>query len=132
MLNCYTARKLGLKTTGNASRGLAGNPGVGAGNFMIEPGSATGDEIIGSVKSGLYVTELMGFGVNPVTGDYSRGAAGFWIENGKLAYPVSEVTIAGNLKQMFQDIEAVGSDLDLRSAVVAPTIKIRQMIVAGK
>ncbi len=132
LLNCYTARKLGLKTTGNASRGLAGNPGVGAGNFMIEPGSATGDEIIGSVKSGLYVTELMGFGVNPVTGDYSRGAAGFWIENGKLAYPVSEVTIAGNLKQMFQDIEAVGSDLDLRSAVVAPTIKIRQMIVAGK
>ncbi len=99
---------------------------------MIEPGSATGDEIIGSVKSGLYVTELMGFGVNLVTGDYSRGAAGFWIENGKLAYPVSEVTIAGNLKQMFQDIEAVGSDLDFRGAVVAPTIKIRQMIVAGK
>ena len=73
LLNCYRARKLGLKTTGNASRGLAGNPGVGAGNFMIEPGSATGDEIIGSVKSGLYVTELMGFGVNPVTGDLLAG-----------------------------------------------------------
>ena len=132
LLNCYTARKLELKTTGNASRGLAGNPGVGPGNFMIEPGSASGEEIIGSVASGLYVTELLGFGVNLVTGDYSRGAAGFWIENGKLAYPVSEVTIAGNLKQMLQDIQEIGSDLDFRGAVVAPTIKIRQMIVAGK
>ena len=132
LLNCYTARKLGLETTGNASRGLAGNPGVGAGNFIIDPGSATGGEIIDSVKSGLYVTELMGFGVNLVTGDYSRGAAGFWIENGKLAYPVSEVTIAGNLRQMLQDIETIGSDLDFRGAIVAPTIKIRQMTVAGK
>ena len=132
LLNCYTARKLDLKTTGNASRGLAGNPGVGPGNFMIEPGSASGEEIVGSVGSGLYVTELLGFGVNLVTGDYSRGAAGFWIENGKLAYPVSEVTIAGNLKQILRDIEEIGSDLDFRGAVVAPTIKIRQMTVAGK
>ena len=132
LLNCYTARKLGLKTTGNASRGLAGNPGVGCGNFMIEPGSATGEEIIESVQSGLYVTELLGFGVNLVTGDYSRGAAGFWIENGKLAYPVSEVTIAGNLKQMLMDIEMIGSDLDFRGAVVAPTMKLREMTVAGK
>jgi PmbA protein len=132
LLNSYTARKLGLKTTGNASRGLAGNPSVGPGNFMLSPGAASAAEIIGSVQSGLYVTELMGFGVNLVTGDYSRGASGFWIENGELTFPVSEVTIAGNLKQMLQDLEMVGSDLDFRGSVIAPTLKIRELTIAGK
>jgi PmbA protein len=89
------------------------------------------EEIIASVKDGFYVTELMGFGVNLVTGDYSRGAAGLWIENGKLAYPVEEVTIAGNLKNMLASIEMVGSDLEFRGRVVAPTIKISRMTVAG-
>jgi PmbA protein len=132
LLNCYTARKLGLKTTGNASRGLTGSPGVGHGNLSFEPGTLSGDEIIASVKNGFYVTELMGQGVNLVNGDYSRGAAGYWIENGELAYPVSEVTIAGNLKQMLFDLEAVGSDLDFRSSIIVPTVKIREMTVAGK
>jgi PmbA protein len=132
LLNCYTARKLGLKTTGNASRGLTGSPGVGHGNLSFEPGPLSGDEIIASVKNGFYVTELMGQGVNLVNGDYSRGAAGYWIENGELAYPVSEVTIAGNLKQMLFDLEAVGSDLDFRSSIIVPTVKIREMTVAGK
>jgi len=132
LLNSYTARKLGLKTTGNASRGLAGNPSVGPGNFMLSPGAASAAEIIGSVQSGLYVTELMGFGVNLVTGDYSRGASGFWIENGELTFPVSEVTIAGNLKQMLLDVEMIGSDPDLRGSVIAPTLKIRELTIAGK
>ncbi len=132
LLNSYTARKLGLKTTGNASRGLAGNPGIGPGNFMLSPGEASREEIIRSVKSGFYVTELMGFGVNLVTGDYSRGAAGFWIENGEIGFPVSEVTIAGNLKQMLHDVEMIGSDLNFQSSLIVPTVKIREMIVAGK
>ena len=87
--------------------------------------------IIGSVQQGLYVTELIRFGVNMVTGDYSRGAAGFWIENGELAYPVEEVTIAGNLKQIFMDIELVGNDLEFRGRIASPTLKIREMTVAG-
>ena len=132
LLNSYTARKLGLKTTGNASRGLAGSPGVGPGNFMLRAGEYTAEEIIASVDRGLYVTELIGQGVNLVTGDYSRGAAGLWIENGQLAYPVSEVTIGGNLKQIFKDIEMIGSDLDFRSALVVPTLKVRLMTLAGK
>ena len=89
------------------------------------------DDIIHSVTQGLYVTELIGFGVNMVTGDYSRGASGFWIENGELAYPVQEVTIAGNLKQMFQDIESIGNDLVFRGKLASPTIRIREMMVGG-
>ena len=95
LLNSYSARKLGLKTTGNASRALAGAPSVGAKNFYLKPGAESPEEMIRSVKDGFYVTELIGFGVNVVTGDYSRGAAGLWIENGELTYPVHEVTIAG-------------------------------------
>lgn len=132
LLNSYSARKLGLKTTGNASRGLAGSPGIGPGNFMLQPGEASPEEIIASVDRGLYVTELIGHGVNLVTGDYSRGAVGLWIEKGKLTYPVSEVTIGGNLKEIFKDIEVIGSDLDYRSAFIVPTLKIRRMTIAGK
>jgi PmbA protein len=129
--NTYTARKLGMASTGNASRSLASNPGIGAGNFFLQPGSLTPEQIIGDVPSGLYVTETMGFGVNLVTGDYSQGAAGLWIENGELAYPVEEITIAGNLKDMYRNISAIGNDLTFRSASAAPTLRIDGMTIAG-
>ncbi|MBB5341222.1 TldD/PmbA family protein [Tunturiibacter gelidoferens] len=129
--NTYTARKLNMKSTGNASRGLAGNPGIGAGNFFLEAGTLTPEQIIGDIKSGLYVTETMGFGVNLVTGDYSQGASGLWIENGELAYPVEEITIAGNLKDMYKNIVAIGNDLVFRGASAAPTMRIEGMMIAG-
>ena len=131
VMNCYTARKLGMKSTGNASRGLAGTPGIGAHNFYLKPGTLKPEAIIGDVKQGLYVTETMGFGVNLVTGDYSQGASGLWIENGELAYPVEEITIAGNLKDMYRNIVAIGDDLVFRSASAAPTIRIEGMMIAG-
>ncbi len=131
LLNCYTARKLDLQTTGNASRGIAGPPGVGLKNFYMPAGPYSAEEIVHSVKSGFYVTELIGFGVNTVTGDYSRGAAGMWIERGELAYPVEEVTIAGNLAEMLTRIEMVGSDLEFRSALASPTLLISGLTVAG-
>jgi PmbA protein len=130
-MNTYTARKLSLASTGNASRSLASNPGIGAGNFFLQPGTLTPEQIIGDVKNGLYVTETMGFGVNLVTGDYSQGAAGLWIENGELAYPVEEITIAGNLKDMYRNISAIGNDLVFRSASAAPTLRIEGMTIAG-
>jgi PmbA protein len=129
--NTYTARKLGLRSTGNASRGLAGNPGIGAHNFYLEPGECTSEQLIGDVKQGLYVTEVMGFGVNLVTGDYSQGAAGLWIENGELAYPVEEITIAGNLKDMYRNISGIANDLNFRSASASPTIRVEGMTIAG-
>jgi len=131
LLDSYSGRKLGLPSTGNASRSVGESPSVGPTNFYLVPGSKTAEEIIGTVKEGLYVTELIGFGINMVTGDYSRGAGGFWIENGELAYPVEEITIAGNLKQMFQDIEVVGNDLVFRGRIASPTLKIGEMMVAG-
>jgi PmbA protein len=131
VMNAYTARKLGMASTGSASRGLAGAPGIGAHNFYLEPGTLTPQQIIGDVKSGLYVTETMGFGVNLVTGDYSQGAAGMWIENGELAYPVEEITIAGNLKDMYRNISAIGNDLVFRSASAAPTLRVDGMMIAG-
>ena len=131
LLNTYTAKKLGLSTTGNAARGLAGTPGIGAGNFFLQPGSQSPQEIIAAIPEGLYVTELMGFGVNMVTGDYSRGAGGLWISGGELAYPVEEITIAGNLKDMLRNIIAIGNDLEFRGSVACPTIRIDGMTVAG-
>jgi PmbA protein len=131
VMNTYTARKLGMASTGNASRSLASNPGIGAGNFFLQPGTPTPEQIVGEVKSGLYVTETMGFGVNLVTGDYSQGAAGLWIENGELAYPVEEITIAGNLKDMYRNISAIGNDLVFRSASASPTLRIEGMTIAG-
>lgn len=131
LLDSYSGRKLGLASTGNASRGVGESPSVGPTNFYLVPGSKSPEDIIGSVKNGLYVTELIGFGVNMVTGDYSRGAAGFWIENGELAYPVEEITIAGNLKRMYADIELVGSDLEFRSRIASPTVKVGEMTIAG-
>ena len=132
LLDSYSARRLGLRTTGHAARGVGDAPGAAATNFTLEPGTQTPEEIIASVRSGLYVTELIGFGVNPVTGDYSRGAAGLWIENGELAYPVEELTIAGKLGDMLRDIEIVGNDLVRRNAIASPTIKLGRMTVAGQ
>jgi PmbA protein len=132
LLNTYTGRKLGMKSTGNAARGLAGNPGIGAGNLFLVAGTTTPQEILGGVQSGLYVSELMGQGVNMVTGDYSRGASGQWIENGELAYPVQEITIAGNLKDIFRNITAIGSDLDFRGSVASPTLRVDGMTIAGE
>lgn len=131
LLNCYTARKLNLRTTGNAARGVAGPPAVGPKNFYLAAGKDSPQEIIRSVKNGFYVTDVIGFGVNIVTGDYSRGAAGLWIENGELTYPVEEVTIAGNLAEILNHIEGVGSDLEFRSALAAPTLLVDGLTVAG-
>ncbi len=132
LLNTYTAKKLGLKTTGNAYRALAGNPGIGAGNFFLQKGDRTPQQIIGGIKRGLYVVQLMGFGVNMVTGDFSRGASGLWIENGELAYPVEEITIAGNLKDMLNNISEIGNDLEFRGSLAAPTLRIDGMMIAGE
>ncbi len=131
LLDTYSGKKLGLASTGNASRSVGESPSVGPTNFYLVPGTKSSEDIIGTVKSGLYVTELIGFGINMVTGDYSRGACGFWIENGELTYPVEEITIAGNLKQMFKDIELVGSDLVFRGRIASPTVKVAEMMVAG-
>jgi PmbA protein len=131
LLNTYSARKLGMKSTHNASRGLAGTPGIGCGNLYLEPGTVTPDEMIAGVPAGLYVTSLMGSGVNLVTGDYSRGAFGLWIENGELTHAVEEVTIAGNLGEMLRNITAIGSDLVFRGSVASPTLRIDGMTIAG-
>jgi len=131
LLDTYSGRKLGLPSTHHATRDGAG-VSVGTNNLMLLTGSASPQDLIGSVKSGLYVTELIGFGINGVTGDYSRGAAGLWIEDGQLAFPVEEVTVAGNLLEMFERIDGIGNDLVLRDRVASPTLKIARMVVAGE
>ena len=131
LLNTYTARKLGMKSTHNASRGLAGTPGVGCGNLYLEPGAQTPEEIIAEIPAGFFVTSLMGFGTNIVTGDYSRGATGLWIENGQLTHAVEEVTVAGNLGEMLKNVAAIGNDLVFRGAIASPTLRIDGMTVAG-
>jgi PmbA protein len=131
MLNTYTARKLGMASTGKASRGLAGTPGIGGGNYFLEPGIESPESIIASVPNGLYVLSTMGFGVNIVTGDYSQGASGLWIENGEIAFPVEEITIAGNLKDMFRNVSAIGNDLEFRGAGAVPTVRIEGLTIAG-
>ena len=131
LLDTYAARKLNLASTGNASRSVGEAPSAGATNFYLAPGTVSPEEIVRSVKRGLYVTELIGFGINMVTGDYSRGAVGFWIENGELTYPVEEITIAGNLKDMWMHVEAIGNDLVFRGRLASPTVKIAEMTVAG-
>jgi len=131
LLDSYSARRLGLKPTGHAARGAGDAPTVAPTNFYLEPGPHTPADIIKSVPRGLYLTEMIGFGVNLVTGDYSRGAAGLWIENGELTHAVEEVTIAGNLLDMWQGITMVGNDLKFRGAVAAPTIKIERLMLAG-
>ena len=128
----YTARKLNSRPTGNGSRVSSGSVMIGPTNFYLKAGAHSPEDIIGSVKSGLYVVELIGQGVNQVSGDYSRGVVGLWIENGKLTYPVHEVTIAGNLREMLKDIEMVGSDVLFLGSIAAPTLKIRKMVISGE
>jgi PmbA protein len=130
LLDTYSARKLGLESTHHAGRDGSG-VSISTSNLMLLPGKTSPQELIGSIANGFYVTELIGFGVNGVTGDYSRGAVGLWIENGELAYPVEEVTVAGNLLEMLAAIDGVGDDLVLRDRTVAPTLRISRMVVAG-
>jgi PmbA protein len=130
LLNAASARQLGLDVTGHATRGTGGPPGVGATNVHLEPGLLTPAALMADIRNGLYVTELIGQGVNPVTGDYSRGASGFIIENGELTAPVAEITIAGNLIDMFRNLVAA-NDLEHRRAIDVPTIRIEGMTVAG-
>jgi len=132
LFNTYAARKLNAKTTGNGARGLTGAAGIGHGTLYLEAGAQTPEEIYAAVGTGLYITELIGFGVNTVTGDYSRGAAGVWIENGQLSYPVAEITIAGNLSEMLKNITHIGSDLEFRGSTCAPTIAISNITISGK
>jgi PmbA protein len=131
LCDSYSARKLGRESTASASRSGGAGVGPSTSNFVLQPGKDPGEAIVKATARGLYVTEMMGFGFNAVTGDFSRGAAGFWIENGELAYPVSEVTISLNVDQLWQSIDAVGSDLDLRTATASPTIRVAKMTVAG-
>ena len=131
LCDSYSARKIGAKATGCARRGVGGGPSVGATNLFFAPGTSSPEEILAGVPRGLYVTDLIGFGVNVVTGDYSQGAVGHWIENGQLTHPVHEVTIAGNLREMLQGVDAVGSDLVFRGSSASPTIRIRRMTVSG-
>ncbi len=130
LLDSASARQLKLKTTGHAHRGPSGPPSPGPSNLYLAPGVVTAQELIAEIESGFYVTELMGMGVNGITGDYSRGATGFWIERGALSYPVHEVTVAGNLKDMFLNLRPA-SDLEFRTGIDAPTLRIEGMTVAG-
>lgn len=129
-MDTAAARQLGLHTTGHASRGTSAPPSPGTTNLFMEAGDTSPEDMIGEIDSGFYVTELIGMGVNGITGDYSRGASGFWIEKGERAYPVSEVTIAGNLKDMFLHMTPA-SDLEFRYGVNAPTLRVDGMMVAG-
>jgi PmbA protein len=131
MCDSYAARKIGAKTTHCARRGIAGAPSVGASNLYFEAGQTSPEEILGTVKRGLYVTDLIGFGIDLVNGDYSQGAAGHWIEDGRLVHPVHEITIAGNLKQMLMDVDAVGTDLVFRGASASPTLRLKRLTVSG-
>jgi PmbA protein len=132
LMNTYTAKKLGLETTANASRGLAGTPGIGPGNYFLQPGSKTPQQIVSGIKEGLYVTEFLGHGANLVTGDYSRGASGLWISGGELAFPVEEITVAGNLKELFFNISEIGNDLEFRGSMACPTIRVDGLTVGGE
>jgi PmbA protein len=131
LCDVYSARKLGRQSTGSAGRGVGGNPGPTTSNLIMSAGSVSRAELMKQTPKGLYVTSLMGFGFNPVTGDFSRGAAGFWIENGELAFPVSEVTIAANFDQILKRIELVADDVEMRSSTVAPTFRVSHMTLAG-
>jgi PmbA protein len=130
LLDQRSARQLKLRPTGHASRGTSSPPSPSPSNLYMENGSHSFESLIGNIAQGFYVTELLGMGVNGVTGDYSRGATGFWIENGKLTFPVSEMTIAGNLKDMYRNMTAA-DDLEFKMATNAPTVRVEGMTVAG-
>jgi PmbA protein len=131
ILDCATARELGLTTTGHAQRGVSTTPSPGASNLHLAPGRETPDALIGDIAAGFQITSLIGMGVNQVTGDYSRGASGFWIENGRRSYPVSEVTVAGNLLDMFQTLSPA-NDLEFRFGIDAPTVRVEGLTVGGR
>jgi PmbA protein len=130
ILDCATARELGLKTTGHARRGVSSTPSPGVSNLHLEPGASSATELIADIADGFYVTDLIGMGANMVTGDYSRGASGFWIENGERTYPVSEVTIAGHLNDIFRALTPA-NDLVFRYGTNAPTVRLEGLTVAG-
>jgi PmbA protein len=130
LLDCATARELGMETTGHAQRGVSSSPSPGASNVHLEAGAESAEALFKDIDQGFYVTDLIGMGVNMVTGDYSRGAAGFWIERGELAFPVSEVTIAGNLVDMFANLRPA-NDLAFRYGVNAPTVRVEGLTIAG-
>lgn len=131
LCDTYAARRLGLRSTASAGRGVGGPPGVSASNFFLEAGDTPPEAILKDTPRGLYVRRLMGFGFNPVTGDFSKGADGFWIENGERAFPVSEVTVSANFDDLLRGIDAVGDDLDLRTGIASPTLRVARMTVAG-
>ncbi len=131
LCDVYSARKLGRESTGSAGRGIGGNPGPTTSNLVMQAGTMKRDALIRDTKRGLYVTSLMGFGFNPITGDFSRGAQGFWIEGGELTFPVSEITIAANFDEILKRIDAVADDLELRSSTAAPTFRVSHMTLAG-
>ena len=131
LLDSYSARKLGLESTGSASRGVGGGPGASTTNLWLEPGPQSFEEIVASTERGLLVTELIGMGFNPVTGDYSRGAAGLWIEGGEIVHPVEEVTIAGRFPEMWAAVDAVGDDLLWLGSAASPSLRISRMTIAG-
>jgi PmbA protein len=131
LYDAFTARKAKTRTTGNASRGYSSLPHIGTHNLYLEPGAKTAEELIGDIPQGFYVTAMLGRGADPVTGSYSRGANGLWIENGELTFPVQEVTVAGNLLQMLKDLDAAGSDLTFRGSTGAPTVRFGELTVAG-
>jgi PmbA protein len=132
LLDTYGARKLERQSTASAERASSGGVSASASNFILQPGPMTSAELLGSTDRGLYVTDMMGYGFNPVTGDFSRGASGFWIEGGKRAFPVSEVTISLNLGELFRRIDAIADDLDLRSPIASPTFRVSAMTIAGR
>src|SRR5207248_606555 len=131
LLDSATGRELGLKTTGHAQRGVSSAPSPGSTNLHLAPGEKSPQDLIGEIEQGFYVTDLIGMGTNIVTGDYSRGAAGFWIENGALTFPVSEVTIAGHLTEIFRGLEPA-NDLTFRYGTNAPTVRLEGLTVAGQ
>jgi PmbA protein len=131
LYDTYTARKAGARSTANASRGYNSLPGIGMHNFYLRAGSHPARRVISDVKNGLYVTSMLGRGANTITGEYSRGATGMWIENGELAFPVQELTVAGNLLDMLEGIDAIGDDLVFRSSVSAPTLRFAELTVSG-
>ncbi len=130
LLDCYSARKLHKKSTASASRGGA-SVAPGTTNFMLLPGGVSPDDLLASTERALYVTEMMGFGFNAITGDFSRGASGFWIENGQRVHPVSEVTISSNLDTMLKTIDAVADDLELKASTASPTFRVESMTLGG-
>jgi PmbA protein len=131
LLDCATARELGFVTTGHAQRGVSSNPAPSPTNMHLTPGASSPESLIEDIEEGFYVTDLIGAGVNMVTGDYSRGASGFWILHGQRSYPVSEVTVAGNLIDIFQNL-LPANDLEFRFGSNAPTLRVEGLTVAGR